>query len=301
MSTETAEAVGMPVQFSQYMYAMPMLNPSYLGTNGKVSLNVGNLRNSGGWSDVTTYYGFGSFRLGGSSKIKRRINFKSDSDSSETDIKEEPETVEHNMGARFYGDYEGQYLGRTGIYGMYSVQIPVGDNLKIAGGAGFGARNYSVKASSTGGDGSAWAPDGDVGFRLSGEKFNAGFSINQVFNSTLQPYQEITRLKRHYGFNFSYDFTLSPEVEFRPALMLRAFNTVQGNADLSGLFTFMETLTAGVNYRQGRSLSFLAGLEQFSINEGGTLQIMLSYSLPMANTSLYNTGQYEITMCYKLR
>ena len=276
----SGEVISLPVQFGQYYSAWSLINPAQAGSSNKLELNAGNLRQSGNFSGITTYYGTGSYRM----------NKYTDSVAGN----------KHIIGAKLVADYEGTYLSRTRVYGLYAFHTPLSNTVWASAGTTMGLMNYAVQGSNLSGNGSATNIDGDIGFWLHSDVFNAGFALNQVFNSKLQPFQEVTRLRRHYTANASCTLSAGPFTELRPGLMLRWLNKKQYDLDITTLAVFDELITTGVSFRVRKSINFVAGLEKFRLGENGFMRLLAGYNIPLAIPGLLNTNQYEITLTYSI-
>lgn len=276
-----SEVKSLPVQFGQFMNMGQLVNPGLAGTFNRMDINMGNQRQGGNWGGVSTYYALANYRL----------NRFSDSLPGN----------KHIVGAKLLSDYEGTYISRTRIYGTYSFHTPLNSGIWVSAGTHLGLMNYAVQGSALSGDGSDTNVDGDIGFSVYNNSYQFGLSINQIFNSKLQPYQEVTRLTRHFGFTAACSLDVGPLITFRPNLLLRYANSYTLNTDAAAIFVFDELISAGINYRSNRAWVFMAGLEEFGIGENGKFKLVLSYSIPLPQANLFNIRQYELTLAWMLR
>ena len=92
-----------------------------------------------------------------------------------------------------------------------------------------------------------------------------------------------------------YVFTISNDIQFKPAGLLKIAQGAPLQADISGNFMFMEKLTVGIAYRWSAAMSGMVG---FQISEG--LHIGYGYDLETTHLDKYNSGSHEIFLRYEL-
>ena len=92
-----------------------------------------------------------------------------------------------------------------------------------------------------------------------------------------------------------YVFTISNDIQFKPAGLLKLVQGAPLQADISANFMFIEKLTIGIAYRWNAAMSGMVG---FQISEG--LHIGYGYDLETTNLDRYNSGSHEVFLRYEL-
>lgn len=105
----------------------------------------------------------------------------------------------------------------------------------------------------------------------------------------------VAREKMHYHFIGGYVFDLSPDIKFKPSLLIKAVYQAPLQADFSGNFLFNEKLTLGIAYRWSAAMSAMVG---FQITDG----LLVGYAYDAETTKLanYNSGSHEVFLRFEL-
>ncbi|UCH13512.1 MAG: type IX secretion system membrane protein PorP/SprF, partial [Bacteroidales bacterium] len=167
-----------PVQFSQYMRHYQFINPASIGSRSKLETALGSKNNIGNFSNISTYFAGVSFSILRSPGTGRPFNV---------------------VGLKADTDREGEYIARTRAYLMYAFHFKVFRDYYLSGGVDLGMLNMSVQGTPSTGDKSEYVPDANTGIWFYNDDFYFGFSVNQVFNGKLQPYQEVSVMRRHFN------------------------------------------------------------------------------------------------------
>jgi len=253
-----------PVQFNQFMFCYPLVNPSAIGINNNREIITGYQRPVTGFTGLATYYFNISFPP---YRIRDGNNNKS------------------IVGARFYNENEGAYINRMRFYVIYSFHTRISNNLNFSGGLDLGAMNFSVKATPTTEGASVLKPDADAGIWLYNDRFHAGISVNQIFNSVFRPLDETTVLPVHVNLTASYEILANEYMEIRPHLLFTYpyYSDKSISIALSGLF--FQKIISAVNWKQNVSISAMLGVSDMSISKSD-LDIILSYSFSVRRAAL---------------
>ncbi|MBA7686300.1 hypothetical protein ES703_94743 [subsurface metagenome] len=271
-----------PVRFSQYYNCYPLLNPSTAGSYSKLELSLGNQRMLGNFSKIFTYYFNANMRIldrGGLNKPYSTI------------------------GVMLYNDREGKYLNLTRFYAIYVWHGNLSERVKFSGGFQIGGMNYNVKGTPLSGDGSDLKPDAAVGVQVYNPSFHAGISVNQVFNSELQPLEEITVLAPYINITADRKWDFSNLFRFVPCFAMHLPLTSQDGIkkkvliDANLNFTFRERFFVSTGIHNNDILNISAGINDV-LSSDGILNIHLTYAFSVFQSAEINTNSLEIGLGY---
>ena len=99
----------------------------------------------------------------------------------------------------------------------------------------------------------------------------------------------------HFYFIAGHVFTLSPNIDFKPAVLSKIVEGAPLQADVTANFLFFDKLTLGAAYRWDASVSALAG---FQISDSWF--IGYGYDLETTKLANYNSGSHEIFLRYEV-
>lgn len=101
--------------------------------------------------------------------------------------------------------------------------------------------------------------------------------------------------RMHFYLMGGYVFELNPNLQFKPAVLLKAVDGAPLQADVTANFLIVNKLTLGGAYRWDAAWSALAG---FQITDG----LMLGYAYDGSTTKLahYNSGSHEVFLRFEL-
>ncbi len=272
------EVIGLPVQWAQYLQALPLVNPASAGTEGDVEFNIGNQRPLGLWRNNQTYYANANFRLLGSRSHAHQF---------------------HTLGAAFVGEKEGHYLRRNRAYVLYAYHLKLSESFKLSAGTSLGMANFVAATNDFNGGGSATAPDGNVGIWLRSDRFYFGIGHHQIFQGKLRPIWETTLLKRYWSLTTGKTFVLGPWLDFKLAALARIVAERKPDLDLNASMVIQQVLLAGAVYRHQKGLAFVIGLEKIKINNS-IIKGSLSYQIPLFAYAVPNIQGIEIALKYIL-
>ena len=195
------QTVRYPVRFSQYYTCYQLTNPAGIGAYSEFEASAGNKHYLGNFNKISTYYFNGGMRIASKGA---RINSSFSS-----------------IGILVYNDREGKYLNRSRYYAAYAWHGNITKTIKFSAGFHIGAMNYSVKGTPLSGDGSDTSPDGDIGVWFYNKNFHIGVSYNQIFNSKIQPLEEIAALNSFVNIDGSCNFTIAKDIGILPSYSCR--------------------------------------------------------------------------------
>lgn len=269
------ESKNYPVQFSQFIFSYPLVNPSSIGIKSNNEVLLCYQKPVSGFTGVSTYFcniSFVPYKPGPSSQNKSVVGF------------------------RFFSDNEGAYISRTRFYGIYAFHTQISNNLYFSGGIDIGGMNFSIKSTPTTEGASAFKMDADAGIWLYNNNFHVGLSVNQIFNSIMKPLDERIVLPTHINITSSVLLLANDFVELRPHLLI-TFPYYSDFSLRSGLYgLFAHRLIAVVSWNRKINFSAILGVNDLSVY-GGKINIALSYSTSVMQTTL-GINQLEMSVLY---
>ena len=163
--------------------------------------------------------------------------------------------------------------------------------------------NYSVKGTPLSGDGSDLKPDAAVGVQFYNSSFHTGFSVNQVFNSELQPLEEITVLSPFLNITADKKWNISDQVLFVPGFAIQVPLTNQGSnkskvlVDMNLNFTLYKRLFLSTGLHNNDMINISAGINDI-FSADGKLNIHLTYTSSLVRKAEINTDFLELGIFY---
>jgi type IX secretion system PorP/SprF family membrane protein len=195
-------------------------------------------------------------------------------------------------------------------YGTYAYRIPVSKNAKLALGAQAGVTYYQSNLSDltiitqNGQADPTFAqndrrmlPNLGIGAYLYSHKSYIGISLPTLINnrwSTQDSYMQ-ARQKRHYFLSAGHVFTVSPNLKFKPNVLLKWEEGGPFQYDLNANMLIHEIVWVGVSYRMKDAVD---GLLQLNINN--KLSLGYSYGYPISALSPVQTGTHEMVLNYRI-
>lgn len=142
-----------------------------------------------------------------------------------------------------------------------------------------------------------FTPNIGAGIYLHSDKAYVGFSVPNFIETNRYNDNEVAIFKEkiNYYLMGGYVFTISNDIQFKPAGLLKIVQGAPLQADISANFMFIEKLTVGIAYRWSAAMSGMIG---FQISEG--LHIGYGYDLETTNLDRYNSGSHEVFLRYDL-
>lgn len=141
-----------------------------------------------------------------------------------------------------------------------------------------------------------FSPNIGAGLYLFSDKTYLGLSVPNFFESYRYNDNnvEITKEKMHFYFIAGHVFTLSDNIDFKPALLSKIVEGAPMQADVTANFLFFDKFTLGAAYRWDASVSALAG---FQISDSWF--IGYGYDRETSKLARYNSGSHEIFLRYE--
>mgnify|MGYP003437082543 FL=1 len=267
-------------QYTQYMYNTPLVNPAYAGSRETITAFLLHRNQWVGLEGAPVTNNFSINMPVGDSNFGVGLNFVNDEIGpvSENEI---------SADLAYFIQISENYklsLGLKGTANLFQLDV---NKLRIFDPADPQFQNVDTE----------FSPNVGAGLYLFSDKTYFGLSIPNFFESYRYNDNnvEITKEKMHFYFIAGHVFTISPNIDFKPAVLSKIVEGAPLQADVTANFLFFDKLTLGAAYRWDASVSALAG---FQISDSWF--IGYGYDLETTKLSNYNSGSHEIFLRYEV-
>lgn len=199
----------------------------------------------------------------------------------------------------------------TGVFADFAYRIKVKKNTRLAFGLKAGFNSMRMRMSAVPGtDGNdpvyqqdvlgGMKPNFGFGLYYWGKKGYLGVSTPKLLQEDLMARTEngdlrAFREEHHFFMVAGYVLALTPEVKFRPSVLVKAVAGAPLSADLSANFLFMEKLWVGTAYRTAKEVS---GILSYQISD--QLRAGYAYDFSFSRLSSQHGGSHEVMLSYDL-
>ncbi|TDR25753.1 PorP/SprF family type IX secretion system membrane protein [Flavobacterium cheniae] len=266
-------------QYTQYMYNTPLVNPAYAGSRETITAFLLHRNQWVGLEGAPVTNNFSINMPVGDSNFGVGLNFVNDEIGpvSENEI---------SADLAYFIQVSENYklsLGLKGTANLFQLDV---NKLRIFDPSDPQFQNVDTE----------FSPNVGAGLYLFSDKTYFGLSIPNFFESYRYNDNnvEITKEKMHFYFIAGHVFTISPNIDFKPAVLSKIVEGAPLQADVTANFLFFDKLTLGAAYRWDASVSALAG---FQISDSWF--IGYGYDLETTKLSNYNSGSHEIFLRYE--
>ena len=266
-------------QYTQYMYNTPLVNPAYAGSRETITAFLLHRNQWVGLEGAPVTNNFSINMPVGDSNFGVGLNFVNDEIGpvSENEISADLAyfiQVSENFKLS---------LGLKGTANLFQLDV---NKLRIFDPADPQFQNVDTE----------FSPNVGAGLYLFSDKTYFGLSVPSFFESYRYNDNniEITKEKMHFYFIAGHVFTLSDNIDFKPAVLSKIVEGAPLQADITANFLFFDKLTLGAAYRWDASVSALAG---FQISDSWF--IGYGYDLETSKLANYNSGSHEIFLRYE--
>jgi type IX secretion system PorP/SprF family membrane protein len=195
-------------------------------------------------------------------------------------------------------------------YGTYAYRIPVSKTGKLSVGAQAGVTYYQANLSELNiitqngqtdptfaQNESRMLPNLGIGMYYYSKKSYVGLSLPTLINNRWNNQDAYTkaRQKRHYFLSAGHVFTLSPNLKFKPNVLLKWEEGGPFQYDLNANLLIHEIVWIGASYRMEDSVD---GLLELNINN--RLSFGYSYGYPISSLADVQTGTHEVVLNYRI-
>ena len=266
-------------QYTQYMYNTPLVNPAYAGSRETITAFLLHRNQWVGLDGAPVTNNFSINMPVGDSNFGVGLNFVNDEIGpvSENEI---------SADLAYFIQVSENYklsLGLKGTANLFQLDV---NKLRIFDPADPQFQNVDTE----------FSPNVGAGLYLFSDKTYFGLSVPSFFESYRYNDNniEITKEKMHFYFIAGHVFTLSDNIDFKPAVLSKIVEGAPLQADITANFLFFDKLTLGAAYRWDASVSALAG---FQISDSWF--IGYGYDLETSKLANYNSGSHEIFLRYE--
>lgn len=286
--------------YSQYMLNGFLVNPASAGSEGYSAINLTAREQWVGFMDGPSAYALSfqtrllkSSHISRSSSVKRRR--KSNSRNGNV-----------GLGGYVFNQTNGA-VSRTGIKGSYAYHIRF-QHSQLSFGLSLLAYQLRLDEDKinfkdegdelwAGARKSVFIPDADAGVYYNSRDFWAGFSVDQLFESSLKfgdsGYDSYV-LERNYYLMGGVDFQVSRTSIFSPSFLLKYGENGNMQADLTAKLYFDQQYWFGLSYRTTNSLIVMGGVSVDRFIFGYAFDINLNRLMK------YSYGTHEFTFIAKI-
>ena len=266
-------------QYTQYMYNTPLINPAYAGSRETITAFLLHRNQWVGLDGAPVTNNFSINMPVGDSNFGVGLNFVNDEIGP---VAENQISVDLAYFIQISENYK-LSLGLKGTGNLFQLDV---NKLRIYDPADPQFQNMNTE----------FSPNVGAGLYLFSDKTYFGLSVPNFFESYRYNDNniEITKEKMHFYFIAGHVFTLSDNIDFKPAVLSKIVEGAPLQADITANFLFFDKLTLGAAYRWDASVSALAG---FQISDSWF--IGYGYDLETTKLSNYNSGSHEIFLRYE--
>ena len=266
-------------QYTQYMYNTPLVNPAYAGSRETITAFLLHRNQWVGLDGAPVTNNFSINMPVGDSNFGVGLNFVNDEIGP---VSENEFSVDLAYFIQVSENYK-LSLGLKGTANLFHLDV---NKLRVFDPTDPQFQNMDTE----------FSPNVGAGLYLFSDKTYFGLSVPSFFESYRYNDNniEITKEKMHFYFIAGHVFTLSENIDFKPALLSKIVEGAPLQADVTANFLFFDKLTLGAAYRWDASVSALAG---FQISDSWF--IGYGYDLETTKLANYNSGSHEIFLRYE--
>lgn len=285
--------------YSQYMLNGFLINPAVAGSEGYTAVNI-TAREQ--W--VGMKHAPGTYALSFQTRVLKK-SYISRNASIKRRRAKNSRSGKVGLGGYFFNDRNGA-VERIGIKGTYAYHLYFSRS-QLSFGLSLVAYQFRLDDDLihlADPDDEAWfgahkavfIPDADFGVYYTSKDYWAGFSVDQLFESTLKigdSGYDRYQMRRNYYLIGGYDLELNKDITLTPSTMIKFAENGKIQADISGKVYYQQTYWGGLTYRTGHAIILLAGV---SVDK-----LIFGYAFDIGLNSLtrYSYGTHEFTFIAK--
>lgn len=285
--------------YSQYMLNGFLLNPAVAGSEGYTAVNITAREQWIGFSEAP-----GTYALSFQTRILKK-SYISRGSSVKMRRRSGSRGGKVGLGGYLFNDRNGA-VERIGLKGTYAYHINFPQS-QLSFGLSIVAYQFRldddlIRLEDPGDDlwlganKSVFIPDADAGVYYSARNYWAGFSLDQMFESTLKigdSGYDRYKMERNYYLMGGYDFEIRRDIILTPSTLIKVAENGKIQADINGKFFYQQSYWAGLGYRTGHSIIVMAGV---SIDK-----LIFGYAFDIGLNSImkHSFGTHEFTFIAK--
>lgn len=222
-----------PDQFGAYFNNMYLVSPAYVPLDTKMNLNAAYKTRTGALNKIATF----------NFAFTRVLNYSKPNN--------------HVARIYFYNEKDGPYIHRTRAYANYAYKLKLGNELYLSSGIAIGFAQTAFTAPSSTANGNSIAPDASIGLSVNYKKLEAGFAVNQLLNSVVNPVVAPIEYSRYYNSYIQYTFMISPFVNIKSGMLWRALPTYNDDINIFAMLEYKDVFSLGSCYNYNKNFSFI--------------------------------------------
>jgi type IX secretion system PorP/SprF family membrane protein len=295
----TASGQQLPI-FSQYLYNKFLINPAVAGSDGYTSFNLTAREQWVG------YYGAPqTFVFSGQTRIMKKKYIVHQTSAKKQFVRPKSDG-KVGLGAYVFSDRNG-LMQRTGFQLSYAYHMWVQPQTQLSMGLAFTGYQIKIdeKQINFANPDEPWMnndlrkgafiPDASAGIYLLNAKYNAGFSIDQLFGAALKlgdaAYRKF-KMARQVNLFGSYTFEMSRFSELQPSFLFRMSTQFKPQADAGLTYIFKQTFWAGLTYRTSGAFITILGLKYQNLWFGYSVD----FTLQEIQRITYGTHEFTLAL-----
>lgn len=285
--------------YSQYMLNGFLLNPAVAGSEGYTAVNITAREQWVGFREAP-----GTYALSFQTRFLKKSYIAQES-SVKKDKRHGSRGGKVGAGGYIFNDKNGA-VERTGFKATYAYHISF-EKSQLSFGLSFVGYQFRIDDDLInlenpgddlwlGANKSVFIPDADAGIYYSARDFWAGFSVDQLFESTLKigdSGYDRYKMERNYYLMGGYDFQVRTDIILTPSTLVKFAENGKLQADITGKFYYQQLYWAGLGYRTGHAVIVMAGV---SID-----RLVFGYAFDIGLNSImkHSYGTHEFTFIAK--
>jgi type IX secretion system PorP/SprF family membrane protein len=285
--------------YSQYMMDKFLINPALAGSEGYTTLSFISRQQWLGLANAPSTYSIsGQSRLLRNSNIARSLKIRNKG-------MKKSRSGKVGIGANIFSDHNGIFT-RTGAQMTYAYHITLYKSQLSFGLTGV-AYQFRANTSNLTLDQQAdptiaglknfVVPDANFGAYYSAQSYYAGLSASQLFQSALKLGEPTSVNKyntlRHYNLIAGYKYNIDQDYKIEPSIYIKTTAMMNLQADINAKVYFREDYWAGISYRTGSAIIFMAGIKVDNYYFG------YSFDYTLTDIGRYTYGSHEIVFAAK--
>lgn len=234
-----------------------------------------------------------------------------------TGLKDAPNTVTGSghgavtgkigLGAAFISDHTGP-SSNTSLQLAYSYKINLNEKNKLSFGLAPMIMQYQMDKGALTTDvpndaaierlsNKVLTADLNLGLYFYGEKYFAGASVPQVFESKIRSGDTYASqaLVRHYYVNGGYKFKLNEQFVLEPSFLYKHAETLPMELDVNVKAMYKELAWLGISYRTDMSVAGMLGITSHDFSFG------YCYDYTLSDLRKYSSGSHELFLIFNMK
>ncbi len=208
-----------------------------------------------------------------------------------------------HIGLMARSDIEEEFSNLTSVSGLFTYRLFQTKTSGLQAGGTFGIVNYHLLGNEYISGLSDWGAIGSFGLWYNYKKWEIGASLNNLFNTSLVPFQTEIRMPRHLSGILQYSTELSPRIDWRTSIRsLVYFGDIPHRFIWSNELSYLEQFSFSVLVDQAFQLNFGAQVRKLPVHTG-ELAIGFLFGLPLVKNEYLplSANNYELTLSYQFK